>query len=64
MRVSGDTISFELSADLDPSVNIWEAERKTDLLEREFGFAVREWLHAAEEAKPEAQPAEEARGAS
>jgi exopolyphosphatase/guanosine-5'-triphosphate,3'-diphosphate pyrophosphatase len=40
-----DRVTFELTANEDPSVNIWEAERKSDLLEREFGFEAREWTH-------------------
>lgn len=63
VTVKDDTIKFELFSDLDPSVNIWEAERKTDLLEREYGFSVREWQHASRaiaDPAPRVRPAEEA----
>jgi exopolyphosphatase/guanosine-5'-triphosphate,3'-diphosphate pyrophosphatase len=45
LHVTQDRVTFELTSLEDPSVNIWEAERKSDLLEREFGFDVREWTH-------------------
>ena len=47
---------FRLESHEDPSVNIWEAERKADLFEREFGIAIREWTHAP--AAPAPRPAE------
>ena len=44
LKVDGDAVTVEVVADQDPQVDIWGAQRRTDLFEKAFGRAVRvEW---------------------
>jgi exopolyphosphatase/guanosine-5'-triphosphate,3'-diphosphate pyrophosphatase len=44
LKVDGDGVAVEVVADQDPQVDLWGAQRRTDLFEKAFGRAVRvEW---------------------
>ena len=58
LRLDGDRVCFDVVAEQEPQVDIWGAERRTDLFEKVFGLpAVIRWAGrtadaAAEKAKP------------
>jgi exopolyphosphatase/guanosine-5'-triphosphate,3'-diphosphate pyrophosphatase len=54
VRLDGDRVSFDVVADAEPQVDIWGAERRTDLFEKVFGLpAVIRWAGRASDAAAE-----------
>ena len=53
-------VEFRVVADQEPQVDIWGAERRTDLFEKVFGLPVAvRWADAAADAAPPDPPAAE-----
>jgi len=57
-RVEGDGVVLEVAADEEPQVDIWGAERRTELFEKVFGIPVAiHWASAPRPEKPARRPA-------
>ncbi len=55
-RIEGDRVVLEVAADDEPQVDIWGAERRTELFEKVFGMPVALEWQAARAEKPAKRP--------